>query len=106
MRILHSESSANWGGQELRTLEQLRWFADHGHAVALAAPPGGVIAERAGKAGISVYPIDFHGQFDPRTILRARRAVRDHGADAAPLPGQARRYAHGPNSIHTPTLRA
>ena len=81
MRILHSESSANWGGQEFRTLEQLRWFADHGHAVALAAPPGGVIAERAGKAGISVYPIDFHGQFDPRTILRARRAVRDHGAE-------------------------
>ncbi len=80
MRILHSESSANWGGQEFRTLEQLRWLADHGHVVALAAPPGGVIAKRAEEAGIALYPIEFHGQFDPRAILRARRAVSAHGA--------------------------
>ena len=81
MRILHSESSANWGGQEYRTLEQACWLADHGHAVALAAPPGGVIAERAGEAGIPLYPIEFHGQFDPRSISRARRAVSSHGAE-------------------------
>ena len=81
MRILHSESSANWGGQEFRTLEQLRWLADHGHVVALAAPPGGIITRRADEVGIPVYHIEFHGQFDPRAILRARRAVRDHGAE-------------------------
>ena len=81
MRILHSESSANWGGQEYRTLEQLRWLADHGHAVALAAPPGGAIAGQAREAGIPLYPIEFHGQFDPRAILRARRAVSAHGAE-------------------------
>ena len=81
MRILHSESSANWGGQEYRTLEQLRWLADHGHAVALAAPPGGAIAGQAREAGIPLYPIEFHGQFDPRAILRAHRAVSAHGAE-------------------------
>ena len=87
MRILHSESSANWGGQEFRTLEQLRWLADHGHAVALAAPPGGVIAERAAEAGIPLYPIEFHGQFDPRAILRARRAVAAHRAEVVDCHG-------------------
>ena len=87
MRILHSESSANWGGQEFRTLEQLRWLADHGHAVALAAPPGGIIAERAEEAGITLYPIEFHGQFDPRAIPRARRAVAAHRAEVVDCHG-------------------
>jgi len=81
MRILHSESSPNWGGQEFRTLEQLLWLADNGHTVALASPPEGIIGKRAKKMGISVYPIEFHGQLDPRAIVRARRAVRDHGAE-------------------------
>jgi glycosyltransferase involved in cell wall biosynthesis len=58
----------------------LRWFADHGHDVALAAPPAGALAKRAGEAGIPLYPIEFHGQFDPRAILRARRAVAAQGA--------------------------
>ncbi|OGA55508.1 MAG: glycosyl transferase family 1 [Betaproteobacteria bacterium RIFCSPLOWO2_12_FULL_65_14] len=38
MKILHTESSCGWGGQELRILEESRGMAGRGHAVTIAAP--------------------------------------------------------------------
>lgn len=38
MRILHTESSCGWGGQELRILDESRGMAARGHAVTIAAP--------------------------------------------------------------------
>ena len=53
-RILHTESSLGWGGQEVRVLAELEWMRAHGHWVALAAHPASTIAQRAREAGISV----------------------------------------------------
>jgi glycosyltransferase involved in cell wall biosynthesis len=38
MRILHTESSLGWGGQEIRVLTEARGVARRGHEVAIAAP--------------------------------------------------------------------
>jgi glycosyltransferase involved in cell wall biosynthesis len=59
-RILHSESSLGWGGQEVRVLAELEWMRAQGHWVALAAPPASQIAKRARDAGITFYPLRTH----------------------------------------------
>ena len=53
MRILHTESSINWGGQEYRALEQMEWLQAHG--VIINRPPrDGRMAFVRSPDGISV----------------------------------------------------
>ena len=87
MRILHCESSTNWGGQEYRILEQMQWLAERGHAVALAARDEGEIALRARSHGHRVFGAPFRGHFNPGAALSARRIVRAHGAEVADCHG-------------------
>ncbi len=53
-RILHTESSRGWGGQEMRVFAELDWMRAQGHWVALAAHPQSQIARRAREAGFKV----------------------------------------------------
>lgn len=87
MKILHTESSVNWGGQELRTIEQMRWLLENGHETALAARPGSDIKRRAEEKGLAVFPVQFSGQYSPRAIFQARAIVREHGFEVADCHG-------------------
>ncbi len=58
-RILHTEASVGWGGQEIRILNEMLGMKERGHAVALAAPEHSQIYKRASSAGIKVFGIDF-----------------------------------------------
>ena len=59
-RILHTESSHGWGGQEMRVFAELNWMRAQGHWVALAAHPSSQIAQRAYRAGIPFHPLRTH----------------------------------------------
>jgi len=87
MRILHTESSINWGGQEYRALEQMEWLRDHGHEPFLAARPGSDIAIRAREAGLTVFDVAYTGHYDPRAILAVRRLVKQHNIEIADCHG-------------------
>lgn len=87
MRILHTESSNNWGGQEFRAIEQMQWLERHGHAPFLAARPDSEILRVARKQGLEGHAIDFHGQYNPRAVLAARRLVRRLGIQVADCHG-------------------
>ena len=87
MRILHTESSVNWGGQEVRTLEQMRWLGDHGHQVLMAARPGCEVERRALDAGLNVVQVPFSGHYSPPAVLAARRLVRAHAIEVADCHG-------------------
>ncbi|MDA0190295.1 MAG: hypothetical protein OSW77_08200, partial [Proteobacteria bacterium] len=39
MKIVHTEASCGWGGQEIRILEEARGLAARGHDVQLLCPP-------------------------------------------------------------------
>jgi glycosyltransferase involved in cell wall biosynthesis len=54
LRILHTESSLGWGGQEIRILTEARGVARHGHEVAIAAPPEARIHAEASAYGIEI----------------------------------------------------
>lgn len=79
MRVLHTESSVNWGGQEYRVLEQMHWLAAHGHEAALAARSDSAILERARAQGLACHAIAFRGHYRPDAILAARRLVMGGG---------------------------
>jgi len=69
-RILHSESSLGWGGQEVRVLAELEWMRAQGHWVALAAHPNSAVARRARDAGILFYPLRTHKALLPLEVAR------------------------------------
>jgi glycosyltransferase involved in cell wall biosynthesis len=51
-RILHTESSLGWGGQEIRVLTEARGVARRGHDVAIAAPGESRILQEAPAYGV------------------------------------------------------
>ncbi len=54
LRILHTESSTGWGGQEIRILTEMRGMLDRGHAVTLVTPEDAQLHPAARKLGIPV----------------------------------------------------
>jgi glycosyltransferase involved in cell wall biosynthesis len=53
MKILHTEASCGWGGQELRILEESRGMVGRGHAVTIAAPAESRILPEARRRGLN-----------------------------------------------------
>ncbi len=81
MRILHTESSKGWGGQENRTLNELIAMRERGHELAVVSRPGARIIERAREAGFATFAVDMRGLLDVPNILRLRAIIRDFAAD-------------------------
>ena len=81
LRILHTESSKGWGGQENRTLNELIAMRERGHTLAVVSRPGARILERAKEAGFETFEVDMRGAIDLPNILRLRRVIRQFGAD-------------------------
>jgi glycosyltransferase involved in cell wall biosynthesis len=69
-RILHSESSRGWGGQEVRVFAELQWMRERGHWVALAAHPQSEIARRAQEAGLTLVPLRFQKALLPVEVMK------------------------------------
>ena len=70
MRILHTESSRNFGGQELRVVEEMEWFRRRGHQVWLAAAADSGIDQAAQRSGIHCFQVPFRGSINVVTIAR------------------------------------
>ena len=61
MKILHTEASCGWGGQEIRILEESRGLIQRGHEVSVACPAHARMATEAARFGVPVtaLPIEF-----------------------------------------------
>lgn len=81
MRILHTESSLGWGGQENRTLNEMLGMRVRGHEMSLACQPGAKLGARAREAGFTVYETPMRSAIDLPAILRLRRFMRQARAD-------------------------
>jgi glycosyltransferase involved in cell wall biosynthesis len=69
-RILHSESSMGWGGQEVRVFAELEWMRAQGCWVALAAHPKSKIAQRARDAEMTFYALRTQKLLLPFEVAR------------------------------------
>ena len=110
MRILHTESSKGWGGQENRTLNELITMRARGHELAVVSRPGARIIERAKEAGFATFTVDMRGAIDLPAILKLRSAIKAFRADVVnthsgrdtQLAGMAARtLAHRPRIVRT-----
>jgi len=54
LRILHTESSTGWGGQEIRILTEARGLLSRGHQVTVLSPASGMLFEAAHQRKVPV----------------------------------------------------
>lgn len=59
LRILHTEASSGWGGQEIRVLKEAEGMRSRGHHVFILADPEGELFKRANKRGFYTKAIRF-----------------------------------------------
>ena len=66
LKIIHTEASPHWGGQEIRIFEEMKWFRKQGHEMTLVAPDNGTLYKRCEEEGFQVISVYFT---KPRTLL-------------------------------------
>lgn len=77
MQILHTLSGPNLGGMEFRVLDQARWLREHGHAVAIAAPPASETLKLARSWGLATIGMDFSAPYSWSGVMLLRQIVKD-----------------------------
>jgi glycosyltransferase involved in cell wall biosynthesis len=80
MRILHTESSCGWGGQEIRILDEAQGMSSRGHEVAIVAPRESRIYEVALERGLKVEALPI-ARKDMTGLLSMRRWLKTHPID-------------------------
>lgn len=76
LRIIHTEASLGWGGQEIRVFGEMQAMRARGHHLALAAQPAARITAHAAAAGFEVFPLSEAGWRYPATITALARWFR------------------------------
>lgn len=76
LRILHSESSLGWGGQENRTMNELLGMRERGHDLAVVGRPGAKLLARAAEAGFTTFAVDMRGLADLPGLWGLRRVIQ------------------------------
>lgn len=80
MRILHTESSCGWGGQEIRILEESRGMMARGHAVTIAAPAESRIFPEARRRGLDAVELPI-ARKRPGGVASVYRWLKSHPVD-------------------------
>jgi len=77
MRILHTEASCGWGGQEIRILSEAQGLIDRGHDVRLVCPSEARIFQEAPRFGVPVEALPI-GRKRLRGVLALRAYLKRH----------------------------
>jgi glycosyltransferase involved in cell wall biosynthesis len=81
MRVLHTESSTGWGGQENRTIQEALQLRKLGVEVAFACRRGARLAQRARELDFPVDELSMRNSFDPTSIVGLARVCRRRRID-------------------------
>lgn len=80
MKILHTEASCGWGGQEIRILEESRGLIGRGHSVELVCPPESLIYSEASRYGVPVHALPI-GRKSIKGLMALRNWLKRHPVD-------------------------
>src|SRR5260221_11087166 len=80
MKIVHTESSLGWGGQELRILSESQGLARRGHELTLLCPPEARIFAEAPNWGLRTVALPI-GRKRLDGLLALRRWLRANRCD-------------------------
>lgn len=81
IRVLHTESSKNMGGQEFRILLEMKGLSAYGIESLLAARCGSPILAEAEKNGLRAIGMPFHNRFDLVSMVQLWRLMRRERID-------------------------
>lgn len=81
MRILHTESSRGWGGQENRTLQEALQLQAAGVETSFACQPGSQLEDRAQQQGFTVATMPMRNNFDLPAVARLAAVLRRNRID-------------------------
>lgn len=76
LKIVHTESHCQWGGQEMRVFNESRWMSQRGHHIILIAPKHSVIYEKASHEKWEVYHACFNEFGMLKDFFRMRRLLK------------------------------
>jgi len=114
MKIVHTEASCGWGGQELRILSEASGFIARGHDVTLLCPPEAKIYSAARDFGIPAVALPI-GRKRPRGLIALYRwlarnpvdVVNTHSSTDSWLTALARQMlVHRPAVVRTRHISA
>ena len=69
LRILHTEASCGWGGQEIRVLDEAQGCIERGHTVWIAGQPHSQIVPASRKRGIETASVNHPLCDTPLAVL-------------------------------------
>jgi glycosyltransferase involved in cell wall biosynthesis len=80
-KILHTEWSKGWGGQEIRIIQESLEFMKRGYRMMIACQPGSEIHKAARDRGIRVITFRMRTALDPLAIGKCVQAIRENSID-------------------------
>src|SRR5581483_9594968 len=81
MKILHTEASLAWGGQEIRILTEAKGFVQRGHTIVIAAPSDSLLFTRAREAGFPTAAVSMRKSGYPAAVKTLLRVIEKHQID-------------------------
>lgn len=107
--IVHTDWSRSWGGQEIRTMTELREMRRHGFRCCLLVPEESELARYGRKEGFQVCPAEFSSKFHLpswRKLVTAMRelqpaVVNTHSSEDSWMAGAVARFCRVPLVVRT-----
>ncbi len=81
MKILHTEASLGWGGQEIRTLRESIGMRERGHTVMIAAHPDSQLLLHSAGEGFKTIPFAFKRRGLLRAVLFFKKLIEENNID-------------------------
>lgn len=81
IRVLHTEWSDGWGGQEIRIINEMLAIREKGIEVFLACRDRAKIKEKTQEHNIKTFILPFKGSYDLQTIWQLYKIIKKHHID-------------------------
>jgi glycosyltransferase involved in cell wall biosynthesis len=81
IKVLHTEWSDGWGGQEIRIINEMIAVREQGVEVFLACRDHAIIKQKALENNIKVFVLPFRGNADFKTLFSLRKIIKKNSID-------------------------
>ena len=81
IRVLHTEWSDGWGGQEIRIIDEMKALRNQGIKIYLACRQHALIKKKAEENNIKVFVLPFKGNSDIVTLFKLIRIIKTNSID-------------------------
>ena len=85
IRVLHTEWSDGWGGQEIRIINEMKALREQGIGVFLACRKSSIIYQKAIENKISVFILPFRGNVDIFTLISLIKIIKKNSILLIPI---------------------